>query len=194
MEIALLGRTQCYPVKLFPELFIQSVHFWQADLKHDNSSGLVIHQHASGAVLFHPLVLFYTHSPMMLCTTEKWWRKCTFNTERDFLTDPYYLAAAQSRDEVHRSPLRSSPTHRAFCLHLCMTRAYCWGSSQLQKTVTTCRLCIGGITVQWKFGAQPALLKPFSCLKTNKVFTQGQLQTAGGPRRKVLFEKPQAKR
>lgn len=50
----------CQSLLLFPAFFIHSVHFWQADLKHDNGSGLVIHQHASAAAPFHLLVPFLT--------------------------------------------------------------------------------------------------------------------------------------
>lgn len=121
--------------------------------------------------------------------------KCTFNTERDFYTESnrfviFLHILMISIYEVRGSPVRSSPTRRAFYLHLRMTKPHHSVSSQLQRMVTTCPLCCGRITVQWKLGARPALLKSFSCLKTYEVFTQGQLQTAGGKCREVLFEKP----
>lgn len=50
----------CPILLFFPTFFIQSVHFWPADLKHDNGSGLVNYQHASAAVPFHLLVPFLT--------------------------------------------------------------------------------------------------------------------------------------
>lgn len=91
MEIALLGWMHCYPVKFCYsfQLFIQSVYYWQTDLKHDNSSGLVIYQHASAAVPFHPLVPFHTHTLTMvtLHTTGKCFRKHTFNTETNSHTE-----------------------------------------------------------------------------------------------------------
>ncbi len=78
----------CQVLLLFPALFIQSVHFWQAELKHDIGSGLVIYQHASAAVPFHPLVPFHTHahSPWRCSTLQENVLENTFNTENHFHT------------------------------------------------------------------------------------------------------------
>lgn len=174
----------CQILLLFPALFIQSVHFWQADLKHDNGSGLVIHQHASAAAPFHPSFT-RTLTMVMLHTAGKCFRKHTFNTENRFHTESngfiilsctfrrsaLFFAAAESRDEIFTHPQSLLPTpvnenHTARLPHSCR------GWQQ--------RVCCGGITVQWKFGACPAQLKPSSCRKTHEAFTQRDIQTSGG--------------
>lgn len=113
----------CQMLLVFPELFIQSVHFWQADLKHDNGSGLVIHQHASAAVPFHPHVQFHRHTHH---GDAPHYRKM-FNTENHFHTEnngfiiicctfrrsALFSSCKEQTGASPLCPLRSLPTHRA---------------------------------------------------------------------------------
>lgn len=181
MEIALLGWTQCYPVKLFPECFIQSVHFWHAHFKHDNSSTVVIHQHASAAVLFHPLVLRCTHTHGARRATG-----LSFSSGIQRLCRAEASSAGLLSD--HHPP--TEPFAYTSKRQNCTARVF----SQLQETVTRCPLCCGGITLQWELGAWPVHLKSFSCLTAYEVFTQRQPQTAGGNCSVVLFNEQSEER